>query len=142
MVHALKEIWRVLAPGGYLIDLRPHSGKSPVEVVGAGWAVLAGLVDESLDSPDEIAANESMTYVIHKGWFVHDREESFKFALYWDTPDEMKAYTEEKWTHSYVPAEVLTEVRRLMANNDKEASVRIRQNMIISRYRKHPVRSA
>ena len=33
MGHALKEIWRVLTPGGSLIDLRPLAARSPVQVV-------------------------------------------------------------------------------------------------------------
>ena len=32
MVHALREIWRVLAPEGVLLDLRPIADRWPIEV--------------------------------------------------------------------------------------------------------------
>ena len=33
MVHALREAWRVLVPGGCLIDLRPLAKDPPLEVI-------------------------------------------------------------------------------------------------------------
>jgi hypothetical protein len=42
MVHALRESWRVLVPGGSLIDLRPLSASSPVQVVTGNKIVPAG----------------------------------------------------------------------------------------------------
>ena len=33
MVHALKEGWRVLVPGGYLIDLRPRATDWPARTL-------------------------------------------------------------------------------------------------------------
>ena len=58
MIHALKEVWRVLVPRGWLLDVRPFSAKATLEVVAGTQVWLAGRVDESAGLPDNPAANE------------------------------------------------------------------------------------
>lgn len=138
MVHALKEIWRVLRPDGSLIDLRPQVGNPPLEILAGEQELLAGLIDASLDAPDFTAATESLAWAVREGWFVSERDESFDYALYWDTLDQMETYIKELWTRVCVPEAVLAEARRLIANSDEKARVRVRRHIIISRYRKYP----
>jgi hypothetical protein len=137
MVHALREIWRVLAPGGTLIDLRPLSARWPVEVVVNRQAIVAGLIDDSPGAPLDTAANESLEQAAREGLFSREREGSFKYLWYWDTPDEMKAYLEENWApDAILPDEVLAEARRLMSKAGEGNRVRVRLHMTISRWRK------
>ena len=137
MVHALREIWRVLAPGGTLIDLRPLSARWPVEVVVNHHATVAGLVDDSPGAPLDTAANESLAQAAREGLFTREQENSFKYLWYWDTPDEMKAYLEENWApDAILPDEVLAEARRLMSKTGEGGRARIRLHMIISAWRK------
>lgn len=138
MVHALKEIWRVLAPGGLLLDVRPFSANMPVEVVGAaGAAMAAGEMHESEDGrADDQAANAAMRAIEREGLFAREREGTFDFLWYWDTPDEMQAYVAEKWTDTYLPDDVLAETRRLMQRTGADAQVRTSTNIIISRWRR------
>ena len=137
MVHALREIWRVLAPEGTLIDLRPLSARWPVEVVVGQQAAVAGLVDDSPGTPLDKAANQSLEQAAREGLFTREREGSFKYLWYWDTPDEMKAYLEENWApDAILPEEVLAEARRLVSEAGEGGQARIRLHMIISRWRK------
>ena len=140
MVHALKEIWRVLVPNGALVDLRPLSGELPLEIVADDQAKLAGFLDDSAEIPTDIASNDSLTEVTRQGWFVRERKDLFDYLWYWDTVDEMKAYMEENWDPTPILTEtVATEARRLLASGGKGARVRLRTNVLISRYRKrHP----
>jgi hypothetical protein len=137
MVHALREIWRVLAPGGTLIDLRPLSARWPVEVVVSQQAAVAGLVDDSPGVPLDEAANQSLEQAAREGLFTREQEGAFKFLFYWDTPDEMKAYVEERWApEAILPDGVLAEARRLMKDAGAGGQMRVRAHMIISRWRK------
>lgn len=137
MVHALREIWRVLAPEGVLIDLRPLSAGWPVEVVVGQQAAVAGLVDDSPGVPLDTAANESLEQAAREGLFAREREGSFKYLWYWDTPDEMKAYLEENWApDAILPDEVLAEARRLINKAGEGGRARVRLHMIISAWRK------
>jgi hypothetical protein len=137
MVHALKEIWRVLAPRGWLLDVRPVSANAPLEVVAGNQVWLAGRVDESGGLPDDHAANESLRTMVREGWFVREREERFDYAWYWDTLDELHTHIAEKWSNSVqLPAAVGAQAARLIAAGGAGTRVRLRLTVAMARYRK------
>ena len=136
MVHALREIWRVLISGKYLIDLRPRSENLRVEVVAGERVKFAGIIDESVYLPDDVAADNAVAQLVQEGLFTQKREVRFDYAMYWDSPDEMKAYAMERWAKSRLPETVLTRSRRFMATSSVNARVRIRRKMMIFRYQK------
>jgi len=65
MVHALREAWRVLRPGGLALDLRPANVHRRVAVVRGGAAKLMGVMRESLD--DGRAADRAVAQVTRRG---------------------------------------------------------------------------
>jgi len=128
----------VLVPKGQLIDLRSISENAPIEVVASGRVLFAGRrIQSEAGIADDAAANEAMDAAVSAGLFVREYVGSFKYNSYWDTPDELEAFAAETWTMSYLPAVVLMEVRRLMANHGESARVRLHRTFGISRYRKH-----
>lgn len=136
MVHALTEIWRVLIPGQSLIDLRPLAGQSRVEIIAGEQVLFAGLVDETDDKQDDLAADSAIAQVIEEGRFSQVHKAFFDYATYWDTVDKMKAYAEARWTNSYLPDAVLAKTRQFMADSTPTARLRIRRKLMIARYRK------
>ena len=139
MVHALKEVWRVLVPRGSLIDLRPLAFNPPIEVIADGKVLGSGVVvDGSLRVPDDVASEAALQKVIDDGCFVCERTMSFECALYWDTIEEMRADA-KNWQRWRLPADsALAEVHQLMARTTGEARVRVRRPMVIARYRRAP----
>ena len=138
MVHALRESWRVLVPGGSLIDLRPLAANSPVQVVTGDKIVPAGQIDDSKDRLDDRAAAEAIRRIVHEGWFALEQEERFDYVSYWNTLEEMQRYIEEKRSSLILPEQVLAEAERLVTGSSTEARLRIPFRMVISRYRKTP----
>ncbi len=136
MVHALKEIWRVLTPQGCLVDLRPLHSNPLLEIVSQGDVAVAGQIDETEGIPNDTAANKALAQVVQEKWFTQEQVAAFNFASYWDTPDELKAYAAERWRNSHIPAEALTKARGLMAERGEAAKVRVLFKMLIARYRK------
>jgi hypothetical protein len=143
MVHALKEIQRVLASAGILIDLRPFVDKSPVEVVSGGETHLAGVVNQlPEDIANDEAANKSIEKAAEQGWFILERREFFPFSYYWDSPDEMQAYVEEEWADFVtIPAEVWRNARSLWAASDGHGQLRVQLKMLIARLKAAAVRA-
>ncbi len=137
MVHALKEMWRVMTPEGALLDLRPFGERYALAVVANDEATPAGDVDASAGYALDVAASESIAQMTTEGWLVHERQGAFECFFYWDTADEMQAYAEQNWaTDVIVPETVLAEARRLETRSEAGAKVRLRMPMIIGRYRK------
>lgn len=144
MVHALKETWRVLAPDGCLVDLRPLAGKFPLEVVSHDEVNLAGFVDDTAEIPIDTACSESLEKVSQQGWFQREREASFDYLWYWDDVDEMNDYMKENWDPTpIVPKKVFSRAHQLLTSSGDGARVRLRMKLTISRYRKNspPARS-
>jgi hypothetical protein len=92
MVHALEEIWRVLKPGGNLLDLRPIHQTRPLQIVIDQQVIALDTVDYSGQRPDDRAADAALRHVVHDGKFDQQREAIFEYHWYWDTVPEMRTY--------------------------------------------------
>lgn len=138
MVHALKEIHRVLVPEGILIDLRPILDSWPVEVTSKSENKEAGrATDLSAPLSDDDAANQAIAEVSRKGWFLRELAQVFPFFYYWDTPKEMQEYIDDTWDDVIRIEEALwVKLRSLWATSEADARVRIRVKMSIARWRK------
>lgn len=136
MVHALKDIWQVLAPGGILIDLRPIHADWLLEVVGENQVVSIGAVDNTLHRADDFAANQALEQTVADNLFRCERQASFRYAWYWDTSHEMKTYFENRSPPLSIPEEMLQKTRNALQNAGQNAQVCVLIQMTIARYRK------
>ena len=136
MVHALREICRVLIERGIVIDLRPLTGSWPVEVVSRGRRHAAGYVTGVAEGiADDTAANEAMAKAAGEGLLRRERHELFDFCYYWNSPGEMQEYIDEEWADFVkVDADTATAVRRLWAVAEADARVSVRLTMLITRW--------
>jgi hypothetical protein len=137
MVHALKEIHRVLAGGVILIDLRPLIDLSPIEVVSVREAKLAGVVNQlPEDISNDEAANKAIAKAAKQNWFTLERKEFFPFIYSWDSPEEMREYIEEEWADFVtIDEEVRQNIRSLWAVADAGALLRIQVKMMVARWK-------
>jgi len=137
MVHALAESRRVLRVGGRLIDLRPHISGWPVEIMNRNTRILVGQLDDIKGISDDVASDNAISEAVHRGWFEKENEEFFEYAYYWDTPDKMNNFINSEWNNFVtLPANVLSEIHRLVQMTGEKIQVRIRRTMLIECYRK------
>jgi hypothetical protein len=136
MVHALSEIRRVLVPSGILIDLRPISAERRVEVFSARETREIG--DATVlqhETDDEAAANQAMKSVESKGWFLRESEEFFPIHYVWDSPKEMEEWIETEWEDFIeIDEEIKRATRSAWVLGDGDTRVRVRVNMLITRW--------
>ncbi len=139
MVHALKECWRVLVPGGKLIDLHPRPTDGSVYVISESEPALAGQLDTSPFIPDFTAANESLEQVERERWFALERNATFDLFWYWDSVGEMQTHVEERWLpYVIVPEGIWERAERLVAKSGEGTRMRYSDRLLIARYRKLP----
>lgn len=138
MVHALQEIRRVLTREGTLIDLRPLAGNWPLEVVSNRAGHEVGRVTDLPEGlEDDAAANRTIARAADDGWFLREKEEMFPLYYYWDSPKDLEAYVEENWSDFIsIDQDVYRSLRSVWALADADARVRVRANMLITRWRK------
>lgn len=138
MVHALQEVRRALIPTGKLIDLRPLAGGWPVEVVTRRRQREVGrMTDLPRGLEDDAAANQSMAAAEQQGWFIREKEETFPFHYYWDSPSQMQAYVEDEWEDFVgLSEDSWKSVRSEWAVADADARLRVRVKLLITRWGK------
>lgn len=142
MVHALVETWRVLRPGGQLIDLRPLASEWLVEVVGKDGVTLAGRIDQSPWTPNVVAANQAIAEVVERGWFTKKNRATFQYNYYWDTVEEMQTYVEANWTTvAVLPDSVRAKAGHLASLATGPVQIRVQRTMHLACYRKVAVAS-
>ena len=137
MVHALQEAWRVLAPNGILIDVRPLCVDVPLEIVTPAGRESAGLVDMSPEIDKDIASDAATQVVVRDGLYNKIKQKYFDFAYYWNTVREFKADMDERWKEDVILSdEVLKQARTMCKKKRDGARVRIRIRMMLATFTK------
>lgn len=138
MVHALREIRRVLIPEGILIDLRPILSHWPIEVVSAREIRETGKIqDLPLGLADDHAANQSIAQAEQNGWFIREAEDFFPFYYSWDSPSEMEEWITEEWLDFIkLDEESKRATRSAWALGDADSIVRVKVKMLITSWKK------
>ena len=138
MVHALREIHRVLVRDGILIDLRPIADRWSIEVFSARETRETGQVtDLPLGLEDDEAANRAMRSAESNGWFSRENETFFPLHYVWDTASDMEKWIDEEWTNFIgLGDEARLATRSAWALGDADAQVRVRAKMLIARLKK------
>ena len=131
MVHAVEEIWRVLADGGRMIDFRPIGAHWPMQVVVGKRVFRAGLVDRSSTIRSDAICRNALSQVVERGLFSVERNKTLYHCEYGDTPAEVRAPCD-------LPEAVEKSALRLMEEVGEGALVRVRIRNEITRYRKLP----
>lgn len=81
MVHALEKIWRILKPGGVLIDIHPFSQGHFIEAYREGKRLFSERVRKN-ESQYVLHAEKAISAVTDNGLFAVDKAAEFDFFIY------------------------------------------------------------
>jgi len=137
MVHALHEAWRVLTPRGIMIDLRPLSIDSSLDIVFKEKYESAGIVDMSPDMKDDIAVDHAIERVLKEGIFKELSTEYFELTYYWKTVRGMMADYRERWKNDVIIEEnVIRRAYELFRKHRPHAKARLLIHMKLAKFEK------
>src|SRR3989304_5814462 len=131
MVHALREVWRTLAPGGLLLDVRPYLPFGPLELVRREQVRALGRLDEVEVDDDSAAADEAIAEVTRQGLFTLDGVDAFHSCAYWDSVAELRQYLRDWEDHARVPRALAGEARSALRAAGPQAPLRLRTYVIV-----------
>src|SRR5690242_15294660 len=129
MVHALKEIRRVLTPSGVLVDFRPIGASWPLDIVSGEQHRLVAMVDRAPHIRDDSMCDQVMAQALREGWFVNERQKTFHFTAHWNSAMDVNAPVT-------IPDSVRAEAQTLLYSAGWNARIGIRFQNVISLYRK------
>ena len=137
MVDALLECWRVLEPGGTLIDIRPFHSNPAIEIITGNEIISSGNVNDEGGLADDTAANEALAAAVHLGLFSLKMQDSFPFAYYWPTLQNMLDYAAEKWRDfAFIPEKTINNLRHCVTTTAGPYQVRVLRGIHLAVYKK------
>ncbi len=143
MVDALLECWRVLGREGILVDLRPLHADRPVELLTAGACFVPGHVVDISGEADDAACVKALDHVVRSGYFAPRWQDTFEFAIYWDTLAGFAAFAAEKWLEKRrLAPQVIERARSHVARMAGPYRMRIPYTMHIATYSKQETGAA
>jgi hypothetical protein len=137
MVHALREIWRVLHADGVLIDFRPlHTGwRMDISIDDRIILVEDGL-DDAPRIPKDVNADRALEQAQSEGWLKRDSFTEIDHARGWFQVDELVDFWADKSPPLYFPNETLARARVMLRDAGQDALVRIVHPIVIGIFRK------
>jgi hypothetical protein len=137
MVHALREAWRVLAHEGILIDQRPLSSDTPLEIIHKDKSHRVGMLDLSPGLIHDIAADQSVANLIKEGIFRELSTEQFQITYYWNTVRGMMGDIRERWLEDIrLDMELIHSAYQLFGKFRSHRRVRLIFPMKLTKYEK------
>jgi hypothetical protein len=138
MVHALREARRVLVHDGVLIDTRPVTVPTGIEVSVRDRWVAAFKFDGSPGLADDEAVRRARESVVSSGDLVPEAQASFASMLYWDSAAELHTQAKEIGFRRFVTPsdDDLAKVEELMREGGGKARIRLQDQIIVERFRR------
>ena len=113
MVHALREIHKLLKSGGALIDIRPNGELVEFIRPHGEEEIFIGHMHESDDYVEYFQAEAAMQKLLAEGLFQIEKAGEFTFQVHADSFLELKNFLDENWSDSLITEEVIAEAKRL-----------------------------
>ncbi|HZM21560.1 MAG TPA: hypothetical protein VFC02_07445 [Anaerolineales bacterium] len=118
MVHALREVHRVLKPNGILIDQRPAAKHRRVGLgVGKHWQSV-GVMRETFD--DDWAANRAVREVLRLRLFRREANSEFDLDRVMDSTEDFRVWLDEFVQQGNMPSHEWL-VQRLESKKKKQS---------------------
>lgn len=142
MVDALKQIHRLLRPGGRLVDIHPTDDTHDILVRLGSSEHLAGWLREANDYLDYRQATDALHQAVRLGYFKLTRQREFFYEYCADSVDSLKEYLAENWKGSTVDDRVAASVEELMRSLEPNQMCVLRVPVFIARLKALPLPAA
>ena len=123
MVHALEQIYSLLKPSGYLIDIHPNGELVEFILPLDEGEQLIGYMQETDDYIEYHQANEALDAIVAAGLFQVEKSGEFEFLTHADSFGELKTFLEENWSDSVITDDVIANAKKLEKEHGKRKTL-------------------
>lgn len=135
MVRALSEARRALKRAGRLIDMRPTMRNRAVELALPDASLFIGEIDSAGAFSDHVAANDALDAALAAGEFKLEHHATFEIRTDLDSLADLREFQGDL-RRSVMPESIFERIAALIADEPADFLIRIRQEMLIARYRR------
>jgi hypothetical protein len=104
MVDALKDVWRVVASGGALLDLRPLPAIYRLALITPAAAIAIGHIDPTARAEDDAAADAAVSRMVHEGLFAVRSRTEFDIEIVWESVRDLNSYMATRQSSRVTPS--------------------------------------
>jgi hypothetical protein len=131
MVHALKSIHRLLAPGGLLLDIHPTDEPAGIYLGrGRSQQFIAWL--EETDGYEEYRqADRAVAQALQNGLYRLEQHSFFWFTIYAASLPELEQFLKQEWKDAVIPAQAWQQLQSLQSGKPP-GKIRLRERIQIN----------
>ena len=133
MVHALKQIHGLLAPGGCLIDMHPNGEPPPITVRLGEEHHLVGWVRETVEYDPYELADEALETAVSLNLYNLHKQDTFAFITYCDSLADLQNYLAEDWSNAYIEELVVMQIESMMHSPIPDQEIIVKEIVKIAR---------
>jgi len=127
MVHALKQIHRLLTPTGRLIDMHPNGEPPPITVRLGEEQHLVGWVRELSDYEAYALADEALETAVSLNLYQVQTQETFAFITICDSLTDLQHYLANEWNDAYLEDLVAMQIESLMRTSTSDQEIILKE---------------
>lgn len=133
MVHALKQIHRLLTPSGRLIDMHPNGEPPPITVRIGEEQRLAGWVRELSDYEAYALADEALETAVSHNLYHMQTQDTFAFITSCDSLADLQQHLANEWSDAFVEDLVAMQIESIMRTSTSDKKIILKEIIKITR---------
>jgi len=127
MVHALKQIHKLLTPNGRLIDMHPNGEPPPITVRLGEDQHLVGWVRELSDYEAYALADEALKTAVSLNLYQVQIQETFAFITMCDSLADLQHYLANEWNDAFLEDLVAMQIESLMRTSTSDQEIILKE---------------
>lgn len=133
MVHALKLIHGLLAPGGHLIDMHPNGEPPPIMVRLGDEHHLVGWIRETVEYDPYELADAALATAVSQQLYHLSIQDTFAFITTCDSLADLQQYLAEEWSNGYIEDLVAMQIESMMRSPVPDQEIILKEIVKIAR---------
>ena len=123
MVHALKQVQRMLGPNGLLVNVHDLPAPHLIEVHAPETTHKVGWLLDNEDFANELSAFNALAQVVGDGLYSLADQQDFGYNIYLDDLNELREWLADWWSTAVLPDGVAQHIAELTRDADQTTRI-------------------